>query len=74
MAKVEIAFRVKYGDAFYAPHVSIEVEDKDIEELVSLGAKVLSQTPQVSEPQSKPTDKKSEKKVPYKIPTPAKKG
>lgn len=74
MKMVEFNHTVKYGDVFYVPHAPFEVKDEDIEELVALGAKVLPQTPQVTESHSKPTEKKPEKKTPYKIPTPAKKG
>lgn len=73
MAMCKLPYTVKYEGRFYAPHESVEVKSEDMEELLALGAKVISQTPQDAKSPSKPIDKKPEKKTPYKIP-PAKKG
>lgn len=74
MAICECSHTVKYGGVFHAPHKPFEIEDKDIEELTALGAKVSCTTPQGSESQPKPQDKKPVAKKPYKIPAPEKKG
>lgn len=72
MSIVEFDHRVKYRGAFYAPHTSIEVDDKDLDELTAIGAKVLSRNAQDTEKASKPQAKTSTAKKPYKIPPPSK--
>jgi len=74
MAICEFSHTVKYGGVFHAPHKPFEVDEKDIEELTALGAKVSCTTPQDTETQPKSQNKKPAPKKPYKIPTPAKKG
>ena len=72
MSIVEFSHMVKYRGAFYAPYTSIEVDDKDLDELTAIGAKVLSRTAQDTEKASKPQAKTSTTKKPYKIPPPSK--
>lgn len=73
MAFCEFSHTVKYGGAFHAPFKPFEVAENDVEELVALGAKVLPQSREVAQTQSKPKEQKVVKKAPYKIPH-AKKG
>lgn len=42
--KMKFPFEIKYLGEYYSPNEIIEVEEKDVEELVALGGKVLEKS------------------------------
>lgn len=52
--KMKFPFEIKYLEEYYSPNEIIEVEEKDVEELVALGGKVLEK---LAVPPSKSTIK-----------------
>jgi hypothetical protein len=73
MALCEFSHKVKYRGVFYAPYKPFEIDEKDVKELIALGAKMVPQNPQDAKTVSTPQEKKPAKKTPYKIPPPNKK-
>lgn len=73
MPVIEFNHRVKYGGVFYAPHAPVVALKEHIEELIKLGAKVLSQDEETIEKPLQQLEKKPVRKQPYKIPPPSKK-
>ncbi len=49
MAVVKFLTQTKYHKKFYPPHQNVEVEDKDLDELVSLGAIIVSKNEKPAE-------------------------
>lgn len=74
MAMVEFDHTVKYRGVFYAPHVSVEVEESEVEQFIKSGAKRLPQVQQEPQSPSGVESKVSDLKKPQKAPAPTKKG
>lgn len=80
MAVLSFPFAVKYKGRWYAPSDSISADDSDLDKLVALGAKVLTQKQEAPEtasspkPPGKPAGRGTRSSKPYKIPSPTKKG
>lgn len=49
--KMKFPFEIKYLGEYYSPNEIIEVEEKDVEELVALGGKV-AEKPTIPPPKS----------------------
>lgn len=43
MAKVKVPFTVRYGGIKYAPHTPIDVEEKDVLEMLGMGAVLIEE-------------------------------
>lgn len=45
MSKIKFPFQVKYEGKYYTANMPFEAEEKDLQELISIGGKVVANVP-----------------------------
>lgn len=68
MALCKFPYMVKYGGVFYAPNTVFEVDEKDVKQLVAIGAQLVPQTVPSARKTPVSQEQKPVKRKPYKIP------